>query len=162
MPLEYFCTGIGNYETIFSLSTFLTERSDASDFFIINIGICGYWNQTGEKPEKLIQIGRIKNCSTQKEALPLIPFLFSKIESIWSSETPLLETIDEEGYVDMESRGIQLICERRKVPLLMLKVPFDRVGMETLAFDREKACNRLAENIDYEQLMAQCLEIFIS
>ncbi len=64
LKLHYLCTGIGNYETIFSLTKFLTEQQ-ASDFFLVNIGICGYRNHNQEA-EKLIQIGRIKNRATGK------------------------------------------------------------------------------------------------
>lgn len=153
LNIHYLCTGIGSYETIFSLTTFLTEHKE-SDFFLVNIGICGYWNK-GEQPEKLIQIGRIKNLHTEKELLPPLPFQFAKIASIWSSEKPLLEGIDENGFVDMESRGIELVADKFRIPRLFLKVPFDRVWEETKSFDKEKACKLLAENIDYKELITK-------
>ncbi len=159
LKLHYLCTGIGNYETIFSLTKFLTEQQ-ASDFFLVNIGICGYRNHNQEA-EKLIQIGRIKNCSTGKELLPPLPISFAPIKSIRSSETVLTEPIPQEtkGFVDMESRGIELIADKFKLPRLFLKVPFDRVWEETKNFDREKACKMLAEKINYRELIEPILDL---
>lgn len=159
LKLHYLCTGIANYETIFSLTKFLTEQED-SDFLLVNIGICGYWNQ-GEKPENLIQIGRIKNHSTGKELLPPLPINFAPIKSIRSSETVLTEAISEEneGFVDMESRGIELVADKFRLSRLFLKVPFDRIWEETKNFDREGACKMLAEKIDYKTLIETLLTI---
>ncbi len=159
LKLHYLCTGIGNYETVFSLTKFLTEQED-SDFFLVNIGICGYWNQ-GEKPEHLIQIWRIKNRWTRKELLPPLPISFAPIKSIRSSETVLTEAISEEneGFVDMESRGIELVADKFRLPRLFLKVPFDRIWEETKNFDREKACKMLAEKINYRELIESILAL---
>lgn len=157
LAIHYLCTGIGNYETIFTLTKFLTEQED-SDFFLVNIGICGYWNR-GEQPEKLIQIGRIKNRTTEKELLPPLPIRFAKIESIRSSEKPILEGKGAYGFGEMESRGIELVADKFRFPRLFLKVPFDRVGEETKTFDRAKACQMLAEHIDYQTLLEQLLSL---
>lgn len=125
LDIHYLCTGMGNYETIYTLTQFLTEHK-ASNFFLLNIGICGYWNQ-GEKAEKLIQIARIKNLQTGKELLPPLPFLFEKVSSIFCSEKILLEPVETSGFVDMESRAIELIADKFKLPRLLLKVPYDRI-----------------------------------
>lgn len=155
LAIHYLCTGIGNYEAIFSLTKFLTEHQ-GSDFFLVNIGICGYWN-AGEKAEKLIQIGRIKSRTTEKELLPPLPIHFAKIESIWSSEKPIFETKGEKGFVEMESRGLELVADKFRLPRLFLKVPYDRVGEETKTFEKEKACKMLAESIDYQTLIKKIL-----
>lgn len=155
LNIHYLCTGIGNYETIYSLATFLNEHSE-SDFFLLNIGICGYWNN-GEKAEKLIQVGRIKNLHTGKELLPPLPFCFAKIESIFCSEKVLFEAVGNRGFVDMESRGFELIADKFRLPRLILKVPYDRIGEETQQFDKEKACKMLTEQIDYEALILKIL-----
>ena len=139
------------------MTKFLTEQED-SDFFLVNIGICGYWNH-GKQPEKLIQIGRIKNRTTEKELLPPLPIRFAKIESVRSSEKPILEGKGAYGFGEMESRGIELVADKFRLPRLFLKVPFDRVGEETETFDREKACQMLAENIDYQTLLEQLLSL---
>lgn len=74
LSIHYLCTGIGNYATIYTMTKFLTEQKE-SDFFLVNIGICGYWNE-GTEAESHIQIARIKNLHTNKELLPPLPFVF--------------------------------------------------------------------------------------
>ena len=151
LKISYLCTGIGNYETIYSLTKFLTEHAE-SDFFLINIGIC--WHTCLQTPPKAIQIWRIKNPTTQKELLPPLPIVFDQIASIRSSETVMTEQIIEENsFVDMESRGIELVCDKFRIPRLFLKVPFDRIWTETKNFDKEKALEMLANHIDYERLI---------
>ena len=100
-------------------------------------------------------MGESKNRTTEKELLPPLPIRFAKIESIRSSEKPILEGKEEYGFGEMESRGIELVADKFRLPRLFLKVPFDRVGEETKTFDREKACQMLAEHIDYQTLLEQ-------
>lgn len=159
LKISYLCTGIGNYETIYTLTKFLTEHAE-SDFFLVNIGIC--WHTCLQTPPKAIQIWRIKNLTTQKELLPPLPkellpplpIVFEQIASIRSSETVMTEQIIEENsFVDMESRGIELVCDKFRIPRLFLKVPFDKIWIETQNFDKEKALEMLANHIDYERLI---------
>ena len=151
LKISYLCTGIGNYETIYSLTKFLTEHAE-SDFFLVNIGIC--WHTCLQTPPKAIQIWRIKNLTTQKELLPPLPILFEQIASIRSSETVMTEQIIEENsFVDMESRGIELVCDKFRISRIFLKIPFDKVWTETKNFDKEKALEMLANHIDYERLI---------
>ena len=149
----YLCTGVGNYATILSLAKFLTEQQD-SDFFLINLGVCGY-----RSPANIVktpfQVARIKNLHTGKELLPPLPFQFAPVASVRSSETPLLEPLGSEGFVEMEARGVETVADAFRLPRLLLKVPFDRVGEETRAFDKEAACKLLAEAIDYRALLTQ-------
>ncbi|MDR3169548.1 MAG: hypothetical protein LBU27_07550 [Candidatus Peribacteria bacterium] len=49
LPITYLCTGIGNHETIFQLTKFLLEHP-AEQFFIVNIGVCGYFSQNPPYP----------------------------------------------------------------------------------------------------------------
>ena len=55
----------------------------------------------------------------------------------------------------MEARGVETVADAFRLPRLFLKVPFDRVGEETRAFDKEAACKLLAEAIDYRALLTQ-------
>lgn len=59
----------------------------------------------------------------------------------------------------MESRGLELVAERFNIVRMFLKVPFDRVGIETQNFDRGAACDALAQRIDYQALLEQILEL---
>ena len=63
------------------------------------------------------------------------------------------QTIKENSFVDMESRGIELVCDKFRIPRLFLKVPFDKIWIETKNFDKEKALEMLANHIDYERLI---------
>lgn len=158
LKIHYLCTGMGNYATIFTLSNFLAQKKDP-ELFLLNLGICGYWN-TGSPAPDLIQIGRIKNLHTSKELLPPLPFHFAPIESIWSGEN-IMTTVpndDPNGYVDMESRGFEWVADQLRLPRLILKVPFDRVGEETVTFDKELACKALTEKIDYRHLLEKILK----
>lgn len=158
LDIHYLCTGIGNYATIFSLSQFLTEQArrnpdQIQNFFLVNIGVCGYMSK--HPAPKCIQIWRIQNLHTNKELLPPLPIVLAPITSIFCSEIVLSSrnlTV-EEGFVDMESWGIERVADQFRIPRIFIKVPVDKVGDETLAFDKEKACQMLADHIDYELLI---------
>ncbi|MDR0281818.1 MAG: hypothetical protein LBI53_00370 [Candidatus Peribacteria bacterium] len=65
---------------------------------------------------------------------------------------------DEEIYVDMESYGIELVAQLFQYPRLILKVPVDKVGVETKDFDIEEALEKLKKNVDYQKLIKGVLE----
>lgn len=156
LQIDYLCTWIGNYSTIYTLTKYLTEHPDC-EFFLVNIGICGYMSQ--EHPPKMIQIWRIKNATTDKELLPPIPFEFGKIVSIRSSETILKErSFEEDGFVDMESRGFEFVADQFRFPRILIKIPYDKVGIETQQFEKKKACQMLTENINYRLLIEKLLQ----
>jgi hypothetical protein len=158
LDIFYLCTGIGNYETIYTLTNYLTQTEDKESIFLINIWICWYRNKSNDKA-KFIQVWRIKNLYTQKELLPPIPFIFWKIESIYSSDKIVLESPNEEyWFVDMESRWIEICCNKYIIPHIFLKVPYDRIGQETKSFNKDEACKTLFENIDYKKLIENILE----
>lgn len=152
LDIHYLCTGIGNYKTIFTLTQFLTQHQ-ASDFFLLNIGVCGYMSQS--TPPPCIQIGRTKNLHTQKELLPPLALQYAPIASIYCSEVPVVERPypEKEGFVDMESWAVEVVAEQFKIPRLLLKVPIDKVGKATIDFDKNFAIAQLAKNIDYAELM---------
>lgn len=158
LNISYLCTWIGENETIYTLTQYLTLQKE--EIFIINIGICGYWNDDSSTPPNFIQIGRIKNSITDKEFLPPIPFEFGKLESIYSSLIPLVSIqppLPEKGFVDMESRAIEFVSDKFRIPRILLKVPYDRVGEETKKFNKEEACKLLEESIDYKDLITKAL-----
>ena len=154
--ITYLCTGMGNYETIYNLTKYFTENQETlDDYIVINIWICWY---RGEK-EKNIQVWRIKNINTKKELIVPISSEFSKISSIYSSETPVLQPLENEKswYVDMESWAIEYCCDKFRVPRIILKVPYDRIWEETKSFNKDDACKLLSENIDCWKLIEKLL-----
>lgn len=160
LDIIYLTTGIGNYETIYSLTNYLAQN-DCSEILLLNIWICWYWGFRKEEQEKYLQIWRIKNVSTGKELLVPIPFEFWKITSIYSSEKALYTPPcdEEKGYVDMEARAIEYCADKFRIPRLIIKIPYDRIGEETKNFDKQEACRKLAENLDYWQLLEKLLSL---
>lgn len=167
LPLEYFCTWIGNHWTIYNLTTFLCEHRD-EEFFIVNIGVCGYYFPLSERTsfvwEKIIQWAVLEHLSLKKETIVPISLSFAPLKKIISSEIPIDDEMmishwkDEEIYVDMESYGIELVAQQFRYPRLILKVPIDRVWEETKQFNIKEALEQLSENIDYKKLIEHILK----
>lgn len=57
----------------------------------------------------------------------------------------------------MESWGFELVADQFRFPCLLLKVPYDKVGEETEHFDYHLATQKLAEGIDYHDLLQKIL-----
>lgn len=152
---DFFCSGVGNYATIFSLSKYLSDQSHkwTTYDFLINIWVCGH----DGKPENLIQIWRIRNPIIQKETLVPICFEFANISSIFCSEVPVLDSQILEGpncnYVDMESYGVEYVAHKYKIPRILLKVPYDLVGQETQDFDINAAIEHFSQSRDAKELV---------
>ena len=51
----------------------------------------------------------------------------------------------------MESWGIEYVCDKFRIPRVIVKVPVDKIGEE--AFDRGKAEKLLRENLDYGEII---------
>ncbi|MBQ9554377.1 hypothetical protein IJU97_05570 [bacterium] len=49
----------------------------------------------------------------------------------------------------MEARAIEYCADKFRIPRLIIKIPYDRIGEETKNFDKQEACRKLAENLDY-------------
>ena len=155
LQIDYLCTGMGNYAMILALTKYLTQHAQ-EEFFLVNIWVCGYY--ASSIPPKFLQVWRIKNLATSKELLPPLPFLCGEVASIYSSEVPMTRwNIDWEGFVDMESWGFELVADHFRFPRLLLKVPCDKVGEETLNFDRTLALSKLAQGINYQDLIQKIL-----
>lgn len=145
--ISYFSTWIGNYNMILNLTRFL-ENIDFD--FVINIWVCWYKAEYIES----FQVSRVFNISNKKEII--IPYIidFLELRSIATSENVIYdwEKIGVEDFVDMESYGFELVCDNFKIPRLLLKVPVDKIWIETKDFDFKKAKKSLKTNIDYNLL----------
>ncbi|HCY21773.1 TPA: hypothetical protein DIC40_08245 [Patescibacteria group bacterium] len=89
-----------------------------------------------------------------------IPQLLAPVSSCFCSETPVFEKIlNEENYVvDMESFAIDYVAQKFQIPRILIKVPVDQVGEETLAFDRDQALKLLEKNIDWKKIMEKVMK----
>lgn len=151
LSVSFLTTGIGNYETLFSLTNYLLTHKEETPDLILNIWVCGYiWEKIN-----LVQVARIINASTSKESIVPIPHLLAPISTCFCSEIPVFEKkLDEENHiVDMESWAIDYVGQKFQIPRILLKVPVDQVGNETLAFDRHQALELLEKNINWKNIM---------
>ena len=140
IDIDYLCTGVWNYEVIYSLEEYLKQYPEP--VFIFNIWLCWYWNSTDIELSNPIQIASIINIHSEKEII-IPPFLhLEPLRTCFSSESivfkkPILNkeicTTDDEMFFDMESRWIEFIATKHKFPCVILKVPFDLIWRETKA-----------------------------
>ncbi len=162
LPFEFFCCGIGNYATIFSLTKFLEEHSEP--YFLVNIGVCGY---RGEKVS-CIQASVIHQIQIQKEQIIPQNFILAPLKHLISSEIPVKNEEEIQDFfslqektlgIDMESAGIEYVAQQFQFPRIFLKVPCDKIGLETEHFDYQQALQNLKTQIDYQRLVDRLLEI---
>jgi len=145
---SFLSTWIWNYNMILSLTKFLKENNNID--LIINIWVCGYKNDY----KKSIQVWRIKNLSNNRELIVPNIIDFSDLESIASSEKIIFDSSEllDENFVDMESYWFEMVCNNFGIPRIILKVPVDKIWIETKNFDIKKAKQSLKENLNYELL----------
>lgn len=157
LSVWFLTTGLGNYETIFSLTNYLLTCKEELPDLILNIWVCGY---IGTK-RNLVQVARIVNASTGKESIVPIPKLIAPVSTCFCSETPVYEKLlAEENYVvDMESFAIEYVGQKFQIPRIILKVPVDQVWEETKNFDREKALELLEKNITWKEIIERIIHI---
>ncbi len=152
LDIDYLCCGIWNYETISSLEHYFTKNNEPT--FALNIWICGYWNQKYKKKSEPIQVASVINFHTEKEMI-IPPFLqIAPLKTCFSGENVIVKkpefqkniwTINNEMYFDMESRWVEFVLSKYKYPHLILKVPFDFIGMEEV--ENRETYKSLSEKI---------------
>ena len=167
LDIDFLCCGMWNYEAISSLERYLNKNNEST--FIWNIWICGYWNPNNEKKSDPIQVSNVINIHTEKERI-VPPFL--QIAPLWtcfSGETLTYEkpkfkkeiwTLNDEMYFDMESRWIEFVATKYKLPHLFLKVPFDFIGIETEWCIKERAITDipiLLQSLPYHDYLEKIL-----
>lgn len=167
LDIGFLCCGIWNYETVSSLENYFTKNSEPT--FIWNIWICGYWNPNNEKKANPIQVSNIINIHTEKEVI-IPPFLqIAPLKTCFSGENVIYRkpefkreiwTMDDEMYFDMESRWIEFVASRYKLPHLILKIPFDFVWKETEDLKKENSFKDMLvylEDLPYHDYLKKIL-----
>jgi len=157
----FFTTWIGNYNMILNLTKYLEQNKDFD--FVINIWVCGHIPLSQPFPPRekgvaqLIQVARILNLANNKELI--VPHIidFWELESIASSEKIIYDEKELiwEKYVDMESYGFEKVCDNFSISRIILKVPVDKIWVETKIFNYERAFQKLKNNIDYKLLFVE-------
>ena len=154
LNIDYLCTWIWNYETIYSLEHYLSLHKEP--IFIWNIWVCWYWNFKNEEISNPIQVASIMNIHTEKEIicppfLELAPFrtCFSSENVIRSFPSSLkkISTVNDEYYFDMESWWIEFISLKYKIPHIILKIPLDLIGCVNSSLSEKSYYNLFKENI---------------
>lgn len=151
--IDFLCTWIWNYEVIYSLEHYLATYT--KPIFIWNIWICGYRNVEHNESMEPVQISSVINIYTEKEYV-CPPFL--QLAPFWtliSSESIITEIpkyikdkwLNNMCYFDMESWWIELISIKHKFPSLILKVPFDFIGVDSVSLFSKYNRVKTSENI---------------
>lgn len=135
-----------------SIMNLTKELNSTSYDFIVNFWVCWY-KEAEDTP--LIQIIRSVHAAQNKEILIPVFFQFAPLKSIICSDTIVYTSslLWDENYVDMESYGIELVCEEFKIPRIILKVPVDKIGEETKYFNIPHAIKLLDTSIDFQKLI---------
>jgi len=167
LDIDFLCCWMWNYDAILSLEHYLSINTEP--VFIWNIWICGYWNPKNEIKTDLIQVSNVINIHTEKEMI-VPPFVhLAPLKTCFCGENVVYTkpefkrevwTSDDEMYFDMESRWIEYVASRHKLPRLFLKVPFDFVWSETELFEKDKASEKmkiLLSNLTYHDYLQKIL-----
>ncbi|MDR2190137.1 MAG: hypothetical protein LBP53_02905 [Candidatus Peribacteria bacterium] len=163
-PVEYLCTGIGNHLSIFHLTKFLTQHRD-EQYFIINLGVCGYHFPEGKKSDfPCIQGSVIHHLSLEKEAIVPLFLQVAPLGNLISSDVIVNHPqqlakfpSSHPLFIDMESWGIELVAQAFQLPRLFLKVPVDTIGTETQHFNRAQALEKLQRQLPYKTVIEKVL-----
>lgn len=138
--VQFLCTWVGNYRTIFSLTNYLSTRPEVDE--VLFVGVCG-WHET---KQEIVQVANVINAHTGKEIILPIYKQYAPLVTVLSSETPI-HNIDQMWpyhFVDMESRWVALVTEQFRVPCTILRIPIDEIGTESCTtFDRAGAIEEM-------------------
>ncbi len=144
---EFLELGMWTHNTLLTLTQKLSETKYD---FVVNYGVCWYT----EEKEACIQIARSVYSPSEKELTIPLFFKFAPLASCLCSDRPVYDpnTLWDLKYVDMESYGVEKVCEHFRIPRIILKVPIDKLWEQTQNFDREAACKTMEENLNFHVL----------
>lgn len=151
LKIDTLVTWVWVLNTVYSIKNYI-EKWNKPDF-IVNIWVCGKKDETHND---FFQAYRIKNLSNQKESLCPIYVKNLSLKSLACSDKIItdINEIGDENFVDMESFWIDFICDKEKIPYIIIKKPFDVVSKDSLKvekWDLEKSL----QWFDYETLLSQ-------
>ncbi len=157
LKVDFLLSGMWNYSVIYSLTQKLLSKNYD---FVVNIGVCWF---RGKYPQKLYQIANIINFCSLKELIVPTFFEYANFVTVISGEKPMKTSDVEKIFkklnfesdvcLDMESYGIEFVCDKFNIPRLILKVPIDTSDSELEKFDYVKALDFLKGNVDYQSML---------
>lgn len=153
VKIDFLPTGVWVLNTIYSIKNYIQEKNKPD--FIINIWVC--WKNNSDFSD-FFQVYRIKNLSNNKEAICPLYIENSILKSIVCSDKIVTDINElwEEKIVDMESFWIDFICDKEKIPYIIIKKPFDLISKDSLKVDIKDLENSL-KWFDWEKLIQQIL-----
>ena len=149
---EFLICWVWNYTTILNLTKIFCTKNIEK---VINIWICGYKNEY--KP--IIQIWVTTNFQTQNELVVPIFKKLAPIEEIISTEKQLQNFDFSQNYIDMESWGIEYVCNNFNIERYILKIPLDNVLENQL--DQKKCTPDMIqiafEKVDWKNILEKII-----
>lgn len=158
LNIKFLITWVGNYNSIYSLNNFL-NKNDLPDF-ILNFWVC--WKNK-KSSDEVFQVYRIFNFSNSKEiVLPVFTKLYP-LKSILSSDQVIINESDLkwEEYVDMESYWLTFVSNKSKIPIMLIKIPFDIVSTASNNVDIKDLIDRL-DNVNYWNILLWIKELLLN
>ena len=129
LNIDFLCSWIWTNNTIFSLEHYLTINPEPT--FLRNIWICSHNKKENKEKSAPIQIANIINSITGDEII-IPPYLqiaplktCFATEGLEMEEKAILWKDINEKYLDTESRWIEFIASRHKLPHIILKIPHE-------------------------------------
>lgn len=128
IKIDFLLTWVWVLNSVYWVKNYISEK-DKPDF-IINVWVCG---KTNTDFWDFFQVYRIKNLSSNKESLCPLYIENSSIKSIACSDKIITDnnSLWEEKFVDMESFWIDFICDKEKIPYIIIKKPFDMISKDS-------------------------------
>ncbi len=155
---EFLILWVGNLNTVFELTQYVSKNIDID--FVVNIWICGkiIWASN-----ELFLAYRSKYLSNMREYIHPLYLDFLPVESLACSDKIITneQELAEEKYVDMESIWVEIVCNKKKIPYAIFKLPFDEVSQESLKVNPQEIIEKLWQ-IHVEKIINSLEKFFLA
>lgn len=128
IKIDFLLTWVWVLNTSYAIKKYIDEKKKPD--FIINIWVCG---KKSDIYNDFFQVYRIKNLSHNKEVICPSYIDIFPLKSIACSDKIITnwDELSEENFVDMESFWIDFICDKEKIPYVIIKKSFDFVSKDS-------------------------------
>lgn len=156
LSIDFLQTWVWNLNIVYSLKDYIFNKWKPD--FIINIGVCWCKN---DKYKDFFQVYKIKNLSNNREVIVPVYIEYLDLKWIYCSDKIITskDELIEEDFVDMESYWIDFICDKEKIPYILIKKTFDIVSEKSKKVDLEEIKNSF-KDLDYDKLFLLIEEFF--
>ena len=165
LNIDFLCCWIWTNNIIYSLEHYLTKNPEPT--FLRNIWICNHDNKENKKEFAPIQISNIINCLTWEEII-IPPYLkIAPLKTCFATECLLTEENSKlrknnwekynEKYFDIESRWIEFIASRHKLPHIILRVPLSWEKDKSTKDKEKTAHTDILKNLPYHDYLEKII-----